>query len=104
MQCSVTITSVGHLVWVDLLAEDDITVNHLPGERHRVLDVHIVVTSAVDHLNTNQSSVFTTSTNHSPVFWPHHQGVVPHVSCAVDHAGRGVATPVVPVPGQTPGE
>ena len=45
-------TSVGHLVRVDLLTEDDITGHHLPGERHRVLDVHIVVASAVDHLNT----------------------------------------------------
>ena len=52
MQFSVIITSVGHLVRVDLLTEDDITVHHLPGERHRVLDVHIVVASAVDHLNT----------------------------------------------------
>lgn len=40
-----------------LLSEDDIVLHELPGQRHGVADVHVVVPRPVDHLTANQSSV-----------------------------------------------
>ena len=40
-----------------LLSEDDIILHELPGQRHGVADVHVVVPRPVDHLTANQSSV-----------------------------------------------
>ena len=40
-----------------LLSEDDIVLHELPGQRHGVADVHVVVPRPVDHLPANQSSV-----------------------------------------------
>ena len=41
----------------NLLSEDDIVLHELPGQRHGVADVHVVVPRPVDHLTANQSSV-----------------------------------------------
>ena len=59
--CQYILSGGGHTKMQDpsphLLSEDDIVLHELPGQRHGVADVHVVVPRPVDHLTANQSSV-----------------------------------------------